>query len=63
MRIPPHGECADLLAEQMAAMGVEVTVTTEPAGVDEPRTCPHGVRYWVAPTAAQVARWGVEDLP
>lgn len=62
MSIPPHGECADLLAEQMAAMGVEVTVETEPNGT-EPLICPHGFMFWLVPTPAQVARWSVEDLP
>lgn len=63
MTIPPHGECADLLTEQMAAMGVEVTVHDEQAGADEPYRCPHGRYFWVVPTPAQVARWSVEDLP
>ncbi|WP_433233825.1 hypothetical protein [Actinomadura nitritigenes] len=68
MRFPPHGECADLLAEQMAAMGVEVTVSTEPPTARspytaDPFTCPHGVSYWIEPTAAQLTRWAAEDLP
>ncbi|TDB76800.1 hypothetical protein E1264_38085 [Actinomadura sp. KC216] len=66
-RIPPHAECADLLTEQMAALGVEVTVVDEPPPpgprVPEARTCPHGGHLWAVPTPAQVARWARDGAP
>ena len=64
-RIPAHSACADLLAEQMAALGVEVTVAAEPPPpgphVPEPSTCPHGAIFWAVPTPAQAARWAREE--
>jgi hypothetical protein len=60
--------CAQLLIDNMAAMGAEVTVSTAPPIVVGPYTvdpfhCPHGVEYWIEPTGEQICAWveaGVE---
>jgi hypothetical protein len=57
-----HADCSRLLREVLAAGGSEVTVSTmgplvlNPY-VTEPFRCPHGVTFWVEPTAEQVMRW------
>lgn len=61
-------ECWREIKDRMAAMGVEVTVSTRPPLVAGPYTvegltCPHGVDYWWEPTGEQIAEWvrdGVE---
>lgn len=61
-------ECWREIRDRMAAMGVEITVTTQPPLVAgpytaEPLECPHGVTYWFEPTGEQIAAWvrdGVE---
>ena len=58
----PHGKCARLLFDWMAALGAEVTVSTAPPLVLGPYTtdpfiCPHGVTYWMEPTGEQIAAW------
>lgn len=66
-RIPPHGECSDLLVDGMAALGVEITVATELPEVISPytsgHTCPHGTTFWIEPTGEQIARWVREGTP
>lgn len=63
-----HEDCPRELIDGMAALGSEVTVSTEPPLVEGPYTteafiCPHKVRFWIEPTGEQIARWvkdGVE---
>jgi hypothetical protein len=54
--------CRDLLKQQMAAKGIEVTISTAPPIIVSPYeeacfTCPHGTTYWMEPTSGQVAAW------
>jgi hypothetical protein len=66
----PYGRplCAQLLIDNMAAMGTEVHVSTAPPIVvgrytTDPFPCPHGATYWIEPTGEQIAAWvkaGVE---
>lgn len=60
----PYGRtvCGQLLIDNMAAMGTEVTVSTAPPIIHGPYTvdpfrCPHGVTYWIEPTGEQIAAW------
>lgn len=63
-----HAGCAATLKDEMAAMGVEITVSASRPLVIGPYTtegftCPHGTTYWIEPTGEQIAAWvrdGVE---
>jgi hypothetical protein len=51
----------------MAAMGVEITVSTVPPLVAGPYTtdgftCPHGVTFWIEPTGEQIAAWARDGV-
>lgn len=56
-----HVRCRSILKDRMTELGVDVTVTTAWPGVSPydqpPMTCPHGIQYWLEPTAEQVAAW------
>jgi hypothetical protein len=57
--------CSKVLQQKMAALGVDITVSTLPPMVKgpyttDPFTCPHGVTYWIEPTGDQIAEW-VQD--
>jgi hypothetical protein len=57
-----HSGCSDYLKQEMAAKGVEVTVSTAPPIVAGPYeeacfTCPHGTTYWMEPTSEQRLAW------
>jgi hypothetical protein len=62
-----HSGCAQVLIDMAAEAGTEITVSVFPP-VDGPYpaesfTCPHGITYWIQPTAEQIAAWvrnGVE---
>jgi hypothetical protein len=66
--VTEHSRCKRVLIDGMAALGSEVTVSTEPPLVEGPYTteafvCPHSTRYWIEPTGEQIAQWvkdGVE---
>jgi hypothetical protein len=66
----PYGRplCAQLLIDNMAAMGTEVTVSTAPPIVHgrytvDPFRCPHGVAYWIEPTGEQICAWVKDGVP
>jgi hypothetical protein len=57
-----HDECAKFLRTEMAAMGVDVTVSTARPLIAGPYTtdafvCPHKVDFWLEPTGEQIAKW------
>jgi hypothetical protein len=59
--------CWREIKDRMAAMGVEVTVSTRPPLVAGPytaegMTCPHGVAYWWEPTGEQIAQWARDGV-
>lgn len=61
-RKPDHATCANELTTGMAAMDVEITVSTLPPIVrgpytTDPHICPHGESFWIEPTGEQIARW------
>ncbi len=61
-------ECGDTIRQEMAGMGIEVTVSTLPPMVEglytvDPMTCPHGVTYWWEPTGEQIAQWVRDGTP
>lgn len=67
MMIQPtnHADCPRLLRAESAALGVEITVSTEPPLVAGPYTvpaftCPHGSPYWIEPTGEQIVTWAEE---
>lgn len=59
-----HAECARTLVDGMARLRVDVTASTEPPLITTAFTsmfvCPHGVRWFVEPTAAQRLAWAEE---
>jgi hypothetical protein len=62
---PDHSTCENVLRDGMAALGVEINVSTLPPIVrgpytTDPHICPHGTAFWIEPTGEQIARW-VED--
>lgn len=59
MNAPEHVRCRSLLAEKALEAGTEVDVSAvDPHHpMAESMTCPHGIRYWMLPTAAQLERW------
>lgn len=60
-------DCADFLRTEASDLGADVRVTTFAPAYDvyAPAAflCPHGVVYWIAPTAAQIARWEEDGTP
>lgn len=57
---PEHGECRQLLIDQMAQMGAEIIITVRPDHKChwwDGHSCPHGVTFWVHPSEAQFQRW------
>jgi hypothetical protein len=63
--IPDHADCPQAIAQEFAAKGGEVTVSTARPLVAGPHSgdgfvCPHGTVYWVEPTGKQIARWAAE---
>jgi hypothetical protein len=57
-----HEGCSAELRDRMAAMGIEVTVSTAPPivpgdYVTDPFVCPHGTSFWLEPTGEQIAEW------
>ena len=64
---PGHATCENELTTRMAAMGVEITVSTVPPLVAGPYTtdgftCPHGVTFWIEPTGEQIAAWARDGV-
>ena len=62
-----HSGCAGVLKDEMASMGVEITVrTVRPlvAGpyTTDPHICPHGTRFWIEPTGEQIAAWAANGV-
>lgn len=62
-----RSECAQLLIDEMAGRGAEVTVSVMPPLIRNPYTtdgfrCPHGVTYWLEPTSEQIAQWAREGV-
>lgn len=61
-------ECAEFLRVEAAVLGVEVHVSTSaPLAPDSPypallTTCPHGVKWYAAPTSEQIAAWAAEGI-
>lgn len=60
--------CPDLLRQMALDVGTEITVSTAAPLVVGPYptetfTCPHGARYWIAPTREQVAQWAKDGTP
>lgn len=61
-------ECAQTLADESAARGAEIHVSTLPPLVQGPYelagfTCPHGTQYWIEPTGEQIVRWAETRTP
>ena len=57
-----HAQCRNELLNRMAAMGVEITVSTSPPLVRGPYTtdgftCPHGTTFFIEPTGEQISQW------
>lgn len=68
MTTESHTQCPNELRDRMAAMGVEITVSTSPPLVAGPYTtdgftCPHGTTYWIEPTGEQIASWRQDGTP
>lgn len=60
--------CERFLVEQFAEKQIDAYVTTEPpivSDVFQPFIvrCPHGVRYFAAPTGEQRAEWVRTEMP
>lgn len=60
-------ECENNLRQELAATGVEATISTAPPIVAGPYThdgfrCPHGITYWLEPTGEQIARWARDGV-
>jgi hypothetical protein len=63
----PHAECAELLHDMAANLGMDVTVSTVRPLVAGPYTtdpfvCPHKVTFWLEPTGEQITRWAREGV-
>jgi hypothetical protein len=63
----PHAECAELLHDMAANLGMDVTVSTVRPLVTGPYTtdpfvCPHKVTFWLEPTGEQITRWAREGV-
>lgn len=57
-----HDTCLAVLKDRMAALGVDITVSTIAPIVRGPYTtapfiCPHGTTFWIEPTGEQIAEW------
>lgn len=62
-----HAECAELLHDMAANLGMDVTVSTVRPIVAGPYTtdpfvCPHKVTFWLEPTGEQITRWAREGV-
>jgi adenosine deaminase len=62
-----HKDCRQFVADKFAAMGLDITVTTDRPLVHGPYTtegfvCPHGVAFWPEPTGEQIAQWAKDGV-
>jgi adenosine deaminase len=62
-----HTNCRQFVYDKFAAMGFDITVTTDRPLVIGPYTtegvvCPHGVSFWPEPTGEQIAQWAKDGV-
>ncbi|MGW9196083.1 hypothetical protein [Micromonospora chersina] len=62
----PHWRCADVVRQEMAKLGAEVTVSTARPLVMNPYVeaiqCPHGTTFYYEPTSDQIAAWARDGV-